>query len=90
LLGCGSTGAPREPMASLLRTANAAQGPFKLALDLPSGMDADTGAVAGECFRADRTVTFAARKPAFDDPQAAALCGRIVVADIGVAPRSAM
>lgn len=87
LLGVGSQGAPREPVADVLRCANASRLPFKLALDLPSGLDADSGAVAGECFVADLTVTFVARKLAFSQPAAARFCGRIVVADIGVTPR---
>ncbi len=87
LLGAGARGAPREPLASWIRAANALRAPLKLALDLPSGLEADSGAVADPCFRADLTVTFAAPKLAFALPASRAWAGRIVLADIGVAPR---
>jgi NAD(P)H-hydrate epimerase len=60
---------------------------LKLALDLPSGLDPDTGACAGEAFRADVSVTFAAAKPGFDAPGAERWTGVVVVADIGLDAR---
>ena len=54
------------------------------ALDLPSGVNADTGEAAAGAVRAGLTVTFHARKQGQDTPAAAALCGEIVVADIGI------
>ncbi len=56
----------------------------RVALDVPSGVDADTGALLGATLRFDLTVTFGARKPAHLLHPAAALCGHVVVADIGV------
>jgi ADP-dependent NAD(P)H-hydrate dehydratase / NAD(P)H-hydrate epimerase len=55
-----------------------------LALDLPSGVDADTGALLGSTVRADLTVTFAAHKCGLHQYPAAAECGRIRCASIGV------
>lgn len=58
-----------------------------LCVDLPSGLDADSGELADSAppsFRATTTVTFAARKPCHEEPPAAGRCGRVVVADIGV------
>src|SRR5262245_42081800 len=52
LLGTGASGPPREPLAGSIRAMNAAQG-RKLAVDLPSGLDCDSGAAAEPTFRAD-------------------------------------
>ncbi len=54
------------------------------ALDLPSGVNADTGAVAAGAVQADFTVTFHARKQGQTVPAAAAQCGDIEVVDIGI------
>ena len=54
------------------------------ALDLPSGLNADTGEAAQGAVRADWTVTFHARKQGQDAPGAEAYCGEIEVADIGI------
>lgn len=86
LLGTGATGAPRDEVAAALRALSGIRGPFRLALDVPSGLDADLGTAAGECFAADVTVTFVARKPGFEPEQARRFTGEIVVADIGITP----
>ncbi|MEP6406828.1 MAG: NAD(P)H-hydrate epimerase, partial [Marinobacter sp.] len=57
LLGTGVTGAPREPFATIIDACNEALAPV-MAIDLPSGLNATTGAVAGQAIRADATVTF--------------------------------
>lgn len=62
---------------------NQAKGPV-CALDLPSGLEADTGRAAEGAVRADLTVCFHARKCGMLQPEAAALCGQIEVADIGI------
>lgn len=88
LLGVGAAGAPREPLAEWIRRVNGARGPLKLALDLPSGLEADRAHAAGECFRADFTVAFVAPKACSLDPRASDYTGEVVVADIGVVPRA--
>lgn len=87
LLGTGAHGEPKEPIAGAIALVNelGASRPV-VALDLPSGIDADTGAVAGRSVRADVTVTFAALKLGFSGTAARARAGRIVVASIGVPP----
>lgn len=55
-----------------------------VAVDLPSGLDADTGEVCGACIRADVTVTFQCPKAGFQNPAAMPYIGRLVVADIGI------
>jgi NAD(P)H-hydrate epimerase len=58
----------------------------KMAVDLPSGLDCDTGEPATHTFRADHTCTFVAAKAGFAASAAAPYVGRIHVLDIG-APR---
>lgn len=84
LLGTGARGAPTGVVAELIRIANAAERARRVAIDIPSGLDADTGQVADPCLRADATVTFVAAKPGFAAAAAAQVLGRVVVADIGV------
>jgi hydroxyethylthiazole kinase-like uncharacterized protein yjeF len=57
--------------------------PLVVSLDLPSGLDADSGRLIGPAARADVTVTFTAPKPANALAPASTLNGRLVVADIG-------
>jgi NAD(P)H-hydrate epimerase len=58
----------------------------RLAVDIPSGLETDTGRTLGACVHADVTVTMAAAKIALASSPGFAACGRIVVADIGVPP----
>ena len=83
LLGTGTQGIVREPFASAIAAINAANRKV-LAIDLPSGLDCDTGAVLGDCVRAHHTATFVARKPGFDVSGAAEFTGEVHVLDIGV------
>lgn len=62
LLGTGLTHAPREPAATLIERANAHAAPV-IALDIPSGLNAQTGATPGAVINATHTVTFIALKP---------------------------
>jgi NAD(P)H-hydrate epimerase len=83
LLGTGATGEPREPFATAIRWMNA-QSACRLAVDLPSGLDCDTGQAAAATVRADLTATFVAAKPGFLAPQAKPYVGELRVLDIGV------
>lgn len=84
LLGTGFSGRVRPPLDRIIGVVNDLEGPPILALDLPSGLDCDTGTPASATVRAHTTVTFVARKVGFDAPGAADYTGRVVVADIGV------
>ena len=86
LLGTGAIGPPRPPFADAIRAMNASPA-RRLAVDLPSGLDCDTGIPAEPTFRADRTCTFVAPKVGFANPLAAPYLGQVHVIDIGV-PRS--
>jgi NAD(P)H-hydrate epimerase len=86
LLGTGTQGTIREPFFSVIAAINEA-GAKVLAVDLPSGLDCDTGEPLGCCVRANRTATFVARKLGFDAPGAVEFTGLVHVIDIGV-PRA--
>ena len=77
MLGTGITGDLREPEASVARAINDAAAPV-LAVDVPSGVDADSGAVGAESVEAESVVTFHDLKPGLaDHPD-------VTVADIGI------
>ncbi len=83
LFGCGLT----RPLSPELRTAAVplmAAARLRIALDLPSGIDADSGADLGAVGAADLTIAFGALKPAHCLEPGRSWCGRIVVAGIGL------
>lgn len=85
LLGTGLS----EDVRGLLRAAidaTAGFGGLRVAVDLPSGVHADTGQVLGGAFRADLTVTYGCWKHGLLHHPGAALAGRVIVADIGIPP----
>lgn len=86
LLGTGFTGLLRSPLVEWIDMLNAASKRAMIAIDVPSGLDADTGNASNTAIRADVTVTFVARKCGFERAEAAAYLGRVEVVDIG-APR---
>jgi NAD(P)H-hydrate epimerase len=86
MLGTGATGEPREPIASAIRWMNASSA-RRLAVDLPSGLDCDTGRPAAATVRADVTCTFVAMKPGFLQPAAKPYLGDVRIISIGVPPR---
>jgi NAD(P)H-hydrate epimerase len=83
LFGTGLTRPLGEPWRGVIWALNAARRRV-LAVDLPSGLDADTGAELGAAVRADVTVTFVAKKPGLLCGQGPALAGRVIVAEIGI------
>lgn len=85
LLGTGAVGAPRSPWDRAIGLINEAQG-RRLAVDLPSGLDCDTGEPSPATVRADHTCTFVAPKVGFARPAARPFVGQVHVVDIG-APR---
>ena len=85
LLGTGARGEPRPPLDAVIDQINAAA-VKRVAVDLPSGLDCDTGAAARHAIRADETCTFIAMKQGFLAAGAKEYTGRIHVLDIG-APR---
>lgn len=85
LLGTGARGEPRPPIDAVIDQLNAAAVP-KLAVDLPSGLDCDTGEPAVHTIRAAATCTFVAAKPGFFVAGAEQYTGELHVLDIGAPP----
>jgi NAD(P)H-hydrate epimerase len=85
LLGTGSKGAPRDFMAPLIEWINAeAQHAFVLAIDIPSGIDADSGIADGPAVNADLTVTIGLPKTGLIRPEALPYTGSVEIVDIGI------
>ncbi|HET6437527.1 MAG TPA: NAD(P)H-hydrate dehydratase [Anaeromyxobacter sp.] len=91
LFGTGLARAPEGIFAEAIAAMAAARacGARVLAVDVPSGLSADTGRPLGPCVQADRTVTFAFLKRGLAVYPGAALAGEITVADIGIPPKAA-
>jgi len=85
LLGTGARGEPRSPLDAVIDQLNASRA-SKLAVDLPSGLDCDTGQAAAHTFLAAHTCTFIAPKLGFQATDAPLYTGQVHVLDIG-APR---
>ncbi|WP_455361599.1 NAD(P)H-hydrate dehydratase [Streptomyces sp. SYSU K21746] len=83
ITGIGGRGGLREAAALLVRAAEAS-GAVVVAVDLPSGVEADTGQVLGESVRADATVTFGTYKPGLLIDPAAERAGAVRLVDIGL------
>lgn len=87
LLGTGFTPPARDLTAAAIRLVNSLARPV-LAVDLPSGLAADHGRVAGDVVRATATVTFGYPKPGLVLHPAARYVGRLWVGDIGFPPQT--
>src|SRR5690348_3935927 len=85
LLGTGLNGAPREETAQLIEQINGGGVPV-VAVDIPSGVNASTGEVAGAAIRADVTVTMHGPKVGLAIAPGRFLAGEVAVADIGLDP----
>ncbi len=86
LFGTGLDRAVGEPFARVISAINASAGRC-VALDLPSGLDADTGAALGTAVRADTTMTFGALKLGLVTPNGADHAGEVHVASLGIPER---
>lgn len=83
LLGVGASGELRAPLPAWVRAANES-GAFVLSADVPTGVDADTGAVAGDAVRADVTVAFSALKRGLVVFPGAEYAGEVQLAELGI------
>ena len=83
LFGTGLSRPLRSPFLEWVQAINA-KGRTVIALDVPSGLDADTGEILGEAIRASDTITFAASKRGFELARGPECCGRVHVVDIGM------
>jgi hydroxyethylthiazole kinase-like uncharacterized protein yjeF len=85
ILGTGFEGEPREPAAGAIEAINRARG-VVVACDVPSGVNASSGEVAGVAVRADATATFNAAKPGLWIAPGKDHSGQVHVVDIGIPP----
>ncbi|MBI2962368.1 MAG: NAD(P)H-hydrate dehydratase [Deltaproteobacteria bacterium] len=87
LFGTGLRGGLDERSRAIVATLNASSAPI-LAVDVPSGLDADRGVALGDAVQATLTVTFAYPKIGLLVHPGAELAGEVVVVDIGIDPRA--
>jgi NAD(P)H-hydrate epimerase len=85
ILGTGISGIIREPYASAIKVINDTPA-FKLAVDVPSGLDPDTGNTSNIYVKADVTITF--HKMKIGMPKRKDVCGQIFVEKIGIPPEA--
>ncbi|MBN2063371.1 MAG: NAD(P)H-hydrate epimerase, partial [Sedimentisphaerales bacterium] len=86
MLGTGASGELREPYGQIIDMVNSEVRTI-LAIDIPSGLDADTGKPTGsDAIRANCTVTFAALKKGYDYEYAVEYTGDIILGGIGISP----
>jgi NAD(P)H-hydrate epimerase len=81
LLGIGTKGKLRPPILQLVKKINAMNA-FKVAVDVPTGIDSDTGEVLGEAVKANLTITFHKTKTGLE--KAKEYVGELIVKDIGL------
>lgn len=84
LFGIGLTRPIEDHIAAIVVAINAV--PRRLAVDIPSGLETDTGRMLGIAVEAHRTVTMGARKVALASAPGFAWCGEVEVVDIGIPP----
>jgi len=87
VLGVGIKAPLREPVKSAIEIINESKG-LKVAIDVPSGLNPDTGEIAGNAVKADLTVTFHDIKPGL--LKAKECVGELVVAKIGIPPEASI
>lgn len=83
MMGTGGQGAPRPPFRQAIDWANR-QPAFRVAIDIPSGLDCDTGQPSTPTFQAQQTLTMVAMKTGFSRQAAKSFTGNVSVLDIGI------
>jgi hydroxyethylthiazole kinase-like uncharacterized protein yjeF len=87
LLGIGATKPLRHPILDAVKLINDSKA-FKIAVDIPTGIHADTGEVLGEAVKADLTITFHRAKPGL--LKASEYVGELIVANVGIPPEASL
>jgi NAD(P)H-hydrate epimerase len=83
IFGTGFHGALKEPVRTFVQEINSAEAAV-YALDIPSGVNGDSGEADQDAVRADTTIVFHRMKPAHVNPEAISYCGQIVCVSIGI------
>jgi hydroxyethylthiazole kinase-like uncharacterized protein yjeF len=83
IFGVGLSGRLEGVFKDLIGAINRSDA-YTLAVDIPSGLDATTGKILGCCIKADKTVTFIARKAGMTIAHGPGVCGRIVIDNLGI------
>ncbi|GIU71876.1 MAG: hypothetical protein KatS3mg003_1355 [Candidatus Nitrosocaldaceae archaeon] len=84
IFGIGIKGKIREPHATIIDLINDSSA-YKVAVDVPSGLDPDTGMILDKCVKADVTITFHKAKHGLLKSNA---CGKIIICHIGIPPEA--
>ena len=82
IFGTGIKGSISEPHSSAIDAINRSRA-YKVAVDVPSGLDPDTGKIHDKCVKTDATITFHRMKKGLPKRN---VCGKIIVAPIGIPP----
>src|SRR3989339_2208823 len=83
LFGTGLSGDVREPFKTLIHGVNNLNKPI-ISVDIPSGLDCNTGKILGAAIKATKTVTFAIAKKGFFLNDGPSYTGKVIVSDIGI------
>jgi len=83
IFGIGLISDVRKPYSEIIAFLNRSGKPI-LSVDVPSGLDGDTGKILGVAIKAQKTVTFVAPKIGFSKADGPKCCGEIIIKDIGV------
>ncbi|GGW83572.1 NAD(P)H-hydrate dehydratase [Alteromonas halophila] len=83
LLGTGINSSIRSEFASIIDAINGGQKPV-VSVDVPSGLDANSGQSLGRCVQADVTVTFVGIKPGLTTGAGKQSCGKLIFEDLGI------
>ncbi len=83
IFGLGYHGEMDDDISRVIHSANKNKG-FKIAIDIPSGSECDTGKVVGVCFKAEVTINLTSLKPVSVIQPGSEYCGKNVVASVGI------
>ena len=83
LFGCGISGSPEGDYSLLIKCSNASNAK-RLAIDVPSGLNPDTGEDYPDCFKADATVCLGMLKSGLAEKKAKDFVGKLFLGDVGI------
>ena len=84
MLGTGIDGEIKDSFQQVIRIINSLKGVYVYAIDIPTGLDCNTGEILGECVKATKTITFVAPKIGFILQKGPEHCGEIEIVDISI------